>query len=70
MNWEDEGYLLSKKKFRENAIIIDVFTQNYGAILSIAQVFNYAAFIVLKDLPVLARLTTEKIPLCFLWLCS
>ena len=27
MNWEDEGYLLSKKKFRENAVIINVFTQ-------------------------------------------
>ena len=35
MNWEDEGYLLSKKKFRENAIIIDVFTQNYGKISGI-----------------------------------
>ncbi len=32
MNWEDEGYLLSKKKFRENAVIISVFTQNYGKI--------------------------------------
>ena len=32
MNWEDEGYLLSKKKFRENALIISVFTQNYGKI--------------------------------------
>ena len=32
MNWEDEGYLLSKKKFRENAIIISVFTQNFGKI--------------------------------------
>ena len=35
MNWEDEGYLLSKKKFRENAIIINVFTQNYGKISGI-----------------------------------
>ena len=26
MNWEDEGYLLSKRKFRENANIINVFT--------------------------------------------
>ena len=30
MNWQDEGYLLSKIKFRENAIIINVFTNNYG----------------------------------------
>ena len=35
MNWEDEGFLLSKKKFRENAIIINVFTQNYGKISGI-----------------------------------
>ena len=26
MNWEDECYLLSKKKFRENANIINVFS--------------------------------------------
>ena len=35
MNWEDEGYLLSKKKFRENALIISVFTQKYGKISGI-----------------------------------
>ena len=32
MNWEDECYLLSKKKFRENANIINVFTLNKGKI--------------------------------------
>ena len=26
MNWEDECYLLSKRKFRENANIINVFS--------------------------------------------
>ena len=30
MNWEDEGYLLSKRKFRENANIVNVFTQSRG----------------------------------------
>ncbi len=30
MNWEDEGFLLSKKKFRENANIINVFTNSFG----------------------------------------
>jgi len=35
MNWEDEGYLLSKRKFRENAIIISVFTQKHGKITGI-----------------------------------
>ena len=28
MNWEDECYLLSKRKFRENANIINVFSQS------------------------------------------
>ena len=35
MNWEDECYLLSKKKFRENANIIDVFTKNKGKVSGI-----------------------------------
>ena len=35
MNWEDEGYLLSKKKFRENAVIISAFTHRYGKITGI-----------------------------------
>ncbi len=32
MIWEDECYLLSKKKFRENASIINIFTQKKGKI--------------------------------------
>ncbi len=32
MNWEDECYLLSKRKFRENANIIDVFSKNKGKV--------------------------------------
>ena len=32
MNWEDECYLLSKRKFRENANIINVFTFNKGKV--------------------------------------
>ena len=35
MNWEDECYLLSKRKFRENANIINVFTQNRGKVAGI-----------------------------------
>ena len=35
MNWEDECYLLSKKKFRENANIINVFTSERGKISGI-----------------------------------
>ena len=30
MNWQDEGYLLSKHNFNENSIIIEAFTLNHG----------------------------------------
>ena len=32
MNWESESYLLSKRKFRENANIINVFTPHKGKV--------------------------------------
>ena len=32
MNWEDDCYLLSKRKFRENANIINIFTAKKGKI--------------------------------------
>ena len=32
MNWEDECFLLSKRKFRENANIINVFTLKKGKV--------------------------------------
>ena len=32
MNWEDECYLLSKRKFRENANIINVFSKSKGRV--------------------------------------
>ena len=32
MNWEDEGFILSKRKFRENAIILEVFTSQFGKV--------------------------------------
>ena len=35
MNWENEGYLLSKIKFRENATIVNVFTKNHGKVSGI-----------------------------------
>lgn len=35
MNWEDEGFLLSKRKFRENENLINVFTPKYGKISGI-----------------------------------
>lgn len=35
MNWEDECYLLSKRKFRENAVLLSVFTKNHGRTMGI-----------------------------------
>ena len=35
MKWQDEGYLLSKRKFRENANIINVFTNSFGKVSGI-----------------------------------
>ena len=35
MNWESEGFILSKRKFRENAIILEVFTTDYGKVSGI-----------------------------------
>ena len=30
MQWQDEGYLLSKKNFNENSLIIEVLTLDHG----------------------------------------
>ena len=35
MNWEDECYLLSKRKLRENANIINVFSQSKGKVTGV-----------------------------------
>ena len=35
IDWEDEGFLLAKRKFRENANIINVFTKKYGKVSGI-----------------------------------
>ena len=35
MNWEDQGFILSKKKFRENAVLLNVFTQAHGKTVGI-----------------------------------
>ena len=30
MNWDDDGYLISKNRYSENSIIAEVFTENHG----------------------------------------
>ncbi len=35
MIWEDEGFIISKSKFRENAIILELFTSKFGKVSGI-----------------------------------
>ena len=30
MQWEDEGFLLTKNKYSENSLIVEIFTLNHG----------------------------------------
>ena len=32
MIWDDTGFLLSKNKYNENSLIVEIFTQNYGKV--------------------------------------
>ena len=32
MTWDDIGFLLSKNKYNENSLIVEIFTQNYGKV--------------------------------------
>ena len=35
MNWDDTGFLLSKNKYSENSLIVEVFTKDHGKISGI-----------------------------------
>ncbi len=35
MNWQDEGFIISKRKFRENGIILEIFTSKFGRVSGI-----------------------------------
>ena len=35
MNWDDVGFLLSKNKYNENSLIVEIFTKNHGKISGI-----------------------------------
>ena len=30
MTWDDEGFLISKNKYSENSLIVEIFTKNHG----------------------------------------
>ena len=35
MIWDDKGFLLSKNRYSENSLIVEIFTKNYGKISGI-----------------------------------
>ncbi len=35
MNWDDSAYLISKNRYSENSVIVEVFTENHGKISGI-----------------------------------
>ena len=35
MNWDDTGFLLSKNKYNENSLIVEIFTKDHGKISGI-----------------------------------
>ena len=35
MNWDDTGFLLSKNKYSENSLIVDIFTKDHGKVSGI-----------------------------------
>tara|TARA_B100001057_G_scaffold83327_1_gene79011 strand:- start:2533 stop:3213 length:681 start_codon:yes stop_codon:yes gene_type:complete len=35
MNWDDTGFLLSKSRYNENSLIVEIFTKNHGKISGI-----------------------------------
>ena len=32
MNWDDKGFLLSKTKYNENSLIVEIYTKDHGKI--------------------------------------
>ena len=35
MNWDDKGFLISKNKYNENSLIVDIYTKNHGKVSGI-----------------------------------
>ena len=35
MIWDDIGFLLSKNRYSENSLIVEIFTKNYGKVSGI-----------------------------------
>ena len=35
MNWDDTGFLISKNKYNENSLIVEIFTKNHGKVSGI-----------------------------------
>ena len=75
MKWEDECFLLSKKKFRENANIINVFTYSRGRVSGVVYggnsrkvknyLHNFLASKILKDVMINYDVWTEESEMSF-----
>ena len=35
MNWDDTGFLLSKNRYNENSLIVEIFTKDHGKVSGI-----------------------------------
>ena len=66
--WQDEWFIISKKKFRENAIILEVFTNKFGKVSGIVyggnsrKIKNYRTIKKSCRSPIDENLSTPKIP--------
>ena len=48
MIWDDTGFLLSKNKYNENSLVVEIFTKNHGKVFGIILAFLLRQFITKK----------------------
>ena len=41
MTWDDKGFLLSKNRYSENSLIVEIFTKHHGKISAINEFSLY-----------------------------
>ena len=47
MTWDDTGFLLSKNRYNENSLIVEIYTKNHGNIVGL--IFGYVFSKKLKE---------------------
>ena len=54
MTWDDIGFLLSKNRYNENSLIVDIYTKNHGKVSGIIfggtskKIKNYLQIVILN----------------------